>query len=924
MAFPQTVQDIKTELELDGVWTNITSKVRHDPGITITRGRADQSKNVDPSQCTLSLNNTDGRFSPRNPAGIYFGVIGRNTPIRVSILSDKSWMPLDANTGELVQKFASTPDVAALDILTDIELRFEADLDSWYDPLELMGKWTSTGNQRSYQLYVFTTGLLVFKTSVDGVATATTLAVATETLPTLYGHQAVRVTFDANNGAGGRTTTFYTGATVAGPWTQLGAPVVEAGTTTIFSSSAPAYVGPNDANTQIQTITRGRIYAAQFYNSAGTLVANPDFTAQADGATSFADSTGKTWTLTNTTISARDIRFRGEVSSWPQKWDRSGSDVYVDIEGAGILRRLGQGQSPVPSPMTRTTSGNADTVAFWPAEDGADATAISGISANTTPMRISGTPSMASDSTWAASLPLPTLNFASFTGIVPAYTPTNNVQAKMFISIPAGGITNNTVIATVNTTGTAAQWDLVYSSGGSLRLNAYDRDGVNIYADGATGFAIDGVPVYVTMQMLDSGADIVAQIIVSNVTTGVNTSSADDTISGYQMGSALKLTINPQKLMDDVAMGQFSIKVDTDFIEADERKAVVAWQGESAGQRIKRLCLENDIPFFQIASVDETVLMGKQGIATVLELLREAAEVDMGILYEPRDQYGLEYRTRKTLNNQPAVITASYSSNQLMEFEPVEDDDATLNDVTVIRRGGGSYRAVDETGPLSVLQPPDGIGIYDTELTLSLYADTQVADQAAWRLHLGTIDEARFPVIGFDTTSPSFLASSALMFSILQLDIGDRLVVSGAPSWMPPDDVQQLAQGFTEYLANFERRIRVNCSPASVWEIARYASATVSGANQYKYSSDGSTVNTAMNTTTTTMSVATPVGPLWTTEAAQCPIDLMVGGERMTATAVSGASSPQSFTVVRSVNGIVKSHSVSEVVTLFRPARYGF
>ena len=924
MAFPQTVQDLKTEIYVDSAWTDITSRVRSDPGIEIKRGRSNENNNVDPTLCTLAVNNTDGRFSPRNPNSIYYGKIGRNTPIRVSVLSDKSWMPIDSNTGTSTDIYASTPDNAALDILTDIDVRVEMDLDSWYDPMELAAKWTEAGNQRSWRLYHSVVNhCLIFNTSVDGSATTTTIR-STEDLSTLYGHQAVRVVFDANNGAGGNTTTFYTAPTLAGPWTQLGAAVVTAGTTTIFNSTAITTIGSNPNSVVSTTVTRGRIYGAEIYNSAGTLVAKPDFTIQPNGTTSFADAQGRTWTLTNSTITNRDIRFRGEVSSWPQKWDQSGSDVYTEIEAAGILRRLGQGQAPIPSSLFRTVSNGSSTVAYWPGEDGANASALGSAFSGHKPMVIKGAPELASNSDFVASAPLPVLKLGSFTGIVPNYTATNNVQAFAYFSIPEAGIANGIVLMTVTCSGNGRTWNLKYTTGGALAVDGYDDDGVSILTSAATAFAINGRPFYCALRLIDNGTATDVNVTMVYADTGGGfVSSAADTVASTQVGRATKITINPQLRADDVVAGHFSVRSDTTYNTTDVRNSLIAWKGEAAGARIKRICTENSIPFFQIASVDNTELMGFQRITTALEALRECAETDLGILYEPRDQYGLEYRPRKTLNNQPAVVTASYSSNQLMDFEPVEDDDSIVNDVTVVRDAGGQYRATDTTSALSTQQPPLGVGIYDSEVTISLASDDQLPNQAGWRLNLGTVDEARFPVIAFDMTSPSFLATSTLTFDLLQLDIGDRLVVSGAPAWMPPDDVQQLAQGFTEYLSNFRRTVSVNCSPASVWTVGRYALATSTGSNQFKYSSDGTTVRTAMTTTQTTMNLTTASGPLWTTEAAQFPIDIIVAGERMTATACSGSTaSTQVFTVTRSVNGIVKTHAVGETVALFRPAVY--
>lgn len=81
----------------------------------------------------------------------------------------------------------------------------------------------------------------------------------------------------------------------------------------------------------------------------------------------------------------------------------------------------------------------------------------------------------------------------------------------------------------------------------------------------------------------------------------------------------------------------------------------------------------------------------------------------------------------------------------------------------------------------------------------------------------------------------------------------------------------------------------------------------------------GSTLASGVTSTGTTLSVATASGPLWSTTDE--PYDIVVGGEVMTVTTVTGASSPQSATVVRSVNGIVKAHSSGAVIRLAQPAR---
>jgi hypothetical protein len=65
-------------------WTDISSRCMvRDGGVSITRGRSDWQSTVQPSTCTVLVNNSDGRFSRLNPLGIYYGQLTKNTPLRV-------------------------------------------------------------------------------------------------------------------------------------------------------------------------------------------------------------------------------------------------------------------------------------------------------------------------------------------------------------------------------------------------------------------------------------------------------------------------------------------------------------------------------------------------------------------------------------------------------------------------------------------------------------------------------------------------------------------------------------------------------------------------------------------------------------------------------------------------------------------------
>lgn len=69
-----------------GVWLDISTDVRFEAGIrNVNRGRtATDTKLRAGSAGPMQINNLDGKYSPRNPIGPLYGLIGRNTQCRIS------------------------------------------------------------------------------------------------------------------------------------------------------------------------------------------------------------------------------------------------------------------------------------------------------------------------------------------------------------------------------------------------------------------------------------------------------------------------------------------------------------------------------------------------------------------------------------------------------------------------------------------------------------------------------------------------------------------------------------------------------------------------------------------------------------------------------------------------------------------------
>jgi hypothetical protein len=190
---------------------------------------------------------------------------------------------------------ASTPDTAALDITGDLHIRAEITLEDWTPPTNshICGKYIATGNQRSWWFFLDdNTGFLSFQWSEDGVIPK--LRTSTVALPSSSGRLAVGVKMDVSNG-GNHVVTFETAPAIDGTWTDLSA-VTTAGVTSIFASTAFLDVG--NVSNHTATGMGGRIHAVEVRSGIlGSVVANPDFTVQAAGDTSFVDAAGRTWTI---------------------------------------------------------------------------------------------------------------------------------------------------------------------------------------------------------------------------------------------------------------------------------------------------------------------------------------------------------------------------------------------------------------------------------------------------------------------------------------------------------------------------------------------------------------------------------------------------------------------------------------------------
>ena len=277
-----------------------------------------------------------------------------------------------------------------------------------------------------------------------------------------------------------------------------------------------------------------------------------------------------------------------------------------------------------------------------------------------------------------------------------------------------------------------------------------------------------------------------------------------------------------------------------------------------------------------------------------------------------------------------AAIALDYAAGHVSApFEPVEDDQRLANDVTAKRTNGSEYRAVRETGPMSVQDPPAGIGRYEKTLDVNVQYDVQLRDHAGWQLHLGTYDDARYP-----TVTVNLAANPALIENVASRESGDWLQVLNPPEWLPPEPIDLLIEGYDERLNAHTWEVTFNASSGGPWTVGLVDPEAAEEAEKLgprepnRADTEVSELEFSADAGAATLTVRTVSGPPWIDSgtakyAGMFPFDAKLGGEIVRVTGIDGTGSTQAFRVDRSMNGIVKSHPAGTRISLARPAVVG-
>jgi hypothetical protein len=622
------------------------------------------------------------------------------------------------------------------------------------------------------------------------------------------------------------------------------------------------------------------------------------------------------------------------VNEWPTRWDRTATDSFVPIVAAGIFRRLQKGEVLKSSLRRAVLMDPVTPLMAYSLEEGTAATApvaedgTLGVVANAESFQpgkssLLSTPALYGVSTSHTSGSL-------YTGLadvgvylpVPVHTATGIEVITMHVRWdPLHDLLapDNVALATLShriefSAGSLPRAIVQLLSrpdiGSELDIIFYDEAGNSQLEllSSPTLLIDDGNWHEIQIRLTQVGSNVVCDLYLDGALEQTATSLAAETLGATK---AIVLgtfgSYDTKTVTDFVTKAPFEIAwitVHTDAAVGQYADAMNGYTGEAAHTRIKRLCNEENILFTGASATSET--LGAQPTGTFLDIVRDAEAADNGVLYETG--WGLGYQTLADRYNRPVAMALDFARSHIKNDPQPADDDQRLRNRWVVSRTGGSSYIADNATSIAV------DGVYADAVTISLASDSILPSQAQWRVHATTVDEDRWPEIGLKLN-----ATPDLIPAFSAMGYGSRITVDHVPSNGDPNQLDLVVEGRTVSFTNMTCDVTMHTSTNTIYNVYGIKTDLATNLSRIPSARGQSTLNTTLDTTQVSVDVISS-HVRWIDSATyptQFPFDIIVAGERMTVTAITGTGLTQTFTITRSVNGVVKGHVVGEEAQLF-------
>lgn len=611
-----------------------------------------------------------------------------------------------------------------------------------------------------------------------------------------------------------------------------------------------------------------------------------------------------------------------------QSWEPSRTPEHVPggrrgksttaMRAAGLLERLSTWEEPPASPMYRTAQGRTTSFGHWSLED--DENAVS--AANSLPggytAQIKGVTLAESERPFGAKR---TVRLANGSLMIGRWSPASKTAGwqvffsfKLATSPPSASYGRLLRWSASN----GYIWTVDVNNAGYL-FTVTDADGVIKWQTATGGYGTGVEPTnWVTfrMRVANAGGGVV------NVQPAwyAQSMSASFGITDTFSGSVGVPQIWWQEGGSVTDGGWFShvgavtgVSDDLDGIAA--RRVFNGYQGETAIDRYLRNMGEAGLQAYLIGDGDDSMPMGPQPIDQLIKVLEECRSTEDGDLSDERFDIATTMRGRRDSYDMTPALELTYP-DEVSSYVKSVGREGAWNRVTVKNRTGGELTIQQETGPMSVSPPPDGIGDLRRQIDVNVDDEaTWLPPIASWHLAKGTLEGPRYKQITVDLgRHPELVATARVVRE------GDMITVDG----IEPDLVRLLVVGIEERMqpggaaaGRGTWRITYHCEPYDVYMVGVWDAST------FRWGTNLSSLAAGATATATALSVkAADARGMWSTGLAGA--DIMIGGERMTVTSVVNTGTlTQTINVARSVNGIVKSHDADDPVRLFDGRRWG-
>lgn len=762
--------DLKCEIAFDSgfstpaasrTWTDVSAYVELAEGLNITFGRGDERSTADANQLSLTLDNSDGRFTAGRPASPYYPNVKLDRPIRVLAAPIDppagmvAYWPLQETSGATADNrfgtdatYTGSPTLGAAgpfasDKAVDLSGSGqyvtipESTLASgaggnftvagWVrlDSLPPAGKVaamfaeTSSATTIRYVLYIADSGAAVGGFYSTGWRAATSAALAT---PGVWQHWAS--TYD------GATVRLYLG----------GAEVATFATATTLPASNGAgydwFIGRRwDA---VETLD-GRVAHVAVWNRSLSA-------AEVAGLQGFRpDAT---------------VLFQGYINEWPTEWD--GTDAYAKaaITASSRLARLGTVRGL--RSLVETEILVDSPVAYYPLGDPEGATRADDVSGNKADPLVpfgDGATVVFGNATGPGTDDLTAATFAGGQWLAggPATTSAAGASVECFMlteEVPAAADDRRIVTAAglyVGVAGASAAVAVARTptSSATGTTNICDGQTHHLAAtwDGTTlTLYVDGVVEDTTAV---AGSPQTGPMVVGGEPSG-------DRFTGVVAHAA-----------------SFATELDAARVAAHAGSGLSGFAGETTDERLERYAGWAHVPSAEIDADTgtTTVVHINTTDLQVVELMRRMEATEGGVLFDALDGT-LTFHNRSRRYTATSAFTLNMSEHEVeSDYSPKLDRSQLLNDVS--GTGITTGRAVDEDSI-------EDYGYASGSVETQSEDDDEPLNFASWLVYTYATPKVRVPSLSVDVLAQ--VGKTPNSAAVLAASLGDKVTVSNHPA----------------------------------------------------------------------------------------------------------------------------------------------